>query len=143
MWQSLWRWGPRPIRRIIFSWIPFLNLFVALLTFARDASRQGLVKTNVLGAEIAVSTEIQNPTFVQKLMASPRNTTNIILFAIFGIISLALFLYVVIKMRGHHRDLITNGLIVLALIGAITAVNYYWSYGNMTTTQSLDYQNTR
>ncbi len=115
----------------------------SIKTNNKISARQGLVKTNVLGAEIAVSTEIQNPTFVQKLMASPRNTTNIILFAIFGIISLALFLYVVIKMRGHHRDLITNGLIVLALIGAITAVNYYWSYGNMTTTQSLDYQNTR
>ncbi len=101
-----------------------------------------LAKSNVLGAEVAIDstyTEIKNPTFAQKLIASPRNTTNIILFTIFGIISFALLLYVVIKKRGHHRDLITNGLIVLALIGAIFAVNYYWSYSNMTVTQSLDY----
>lgn len=101
--------------------------------------RQDLVENKVLGAEIAVNTGMKNPTSIQKLMASPRNTTNIFLFIIFGIISFALLLYVVIKMRGHHMDLITNGLIILALIGAITLVNYYWSHGNMSVTQSLDY----
>jgi hypothetical protein len=105
---------------------------------------------NVLGTETATKTEniqntpanpIQNPTIWQKLLASPRNTTNIILYIIFGIIALALLLYIFIKMRNHHLDLITNGLIVLALVGAIFVANYYFTHRNMVITQSLDYSN--
>jgi hypothetical protein len=115
--------------------------------------------TNVLGTEITalsetspeevtvitpnmedvLSSPIQNPTFWQKLLASPRNTTNIILYIIFAIIFIALLLYIVIKMKNHHIDLITNGLIVLVIVGAIFSVNYYLSHHNMIITQSLDY----
>ncbi|MDD5721335.1 MAG: CAP domain-containing protein [Candidatus Pacebacteria bacterium] len=108
---------------------------------------------NVLGTETVENVEntpnnailntttnpIQNPTFWQKLLASPRNTTNIILYVIFGIIFIALLLYIILKMKNHHIDLITNGLIVLAIIGAIFSINYYLSHHNMIITQSLDY----
>lgn len=92
--------------------------------------------TNVLGAET-----INTPTFWQKAFASPRNTTNIILYVVFGIISFALLLYVFIRMKNHHKDLITNGLIVLTIVGAIFVANYYLSRRNMIITQSLDYSN--
>ena len=97
---------------------------------------------NILGAETATNTENninQSPTFWQKLLASPRNTTNIILFIIFGIIFIALLLYIFIKIRNHHLDLLTNGLIIIALIGAILALNYYWSHNNMVVSDSLNY----
>jgi hypothetical protein len=98
--------------------------------------------TNVLGAEVTTtSIQIQQPTFWQMLIASPRNTTNIILYIFFGIIFIALLLYIIIKMRNHHIDLITNGLIVLAIIGAVFLANYYFSHKNMAITQSLDYSN--
>jgi len=107
---------------------------------------------NVLGAETSTEPEstnvlketkvsIQEPTLLQKLFSSPRNTTNIILYIIFGLISLALLLYIIIKVRNHHKDLITNGLVVLAIIGAVFAINYYFSYSSMVVTQSLDYSN--
>jgi len=106
---------------------------------------------NVLGAETATNTgnvdvsnsikSIPEPTFFQKLFASPRNTTNVILYIVFGIIVVALLLYVFIKIRNHHRDLITNGLIVLAIIGVIFVVNYYWSYKDMVIIQNFDYSN--
>jgi hypothetical protein len=112
---------------------------------------------SVLGAETVVNTENNTknnttdkvvsinqtikPTFWQKLIASPRNTTNLILYIIFGIIFIALLLYIIIKMKNHHLDLITNGLIVLAIIGAIFIVNYYLSHRDMIITQSLDYSN--
>ncbi len=109
----------------------------------------GKESTNVLGAQTIALTEqnasnvlvnpIQNPTFWQKLLASPRNTTNIILFVVFGIIAVALLLYLFIKMKNYHLRLITNGLIVLAIVGAIFIANYYLSYRGMFTTQSLDY----
>ena len=102
---------------------------------------------NILGAETSVNSQnitlnpIKQPTFWQKLFASPRNTTNIILYIVFGIIFIALLLYIFIKMRNHHKGLITNGLIVLVIIGAIFSVNYYLSHRNMVVIQSLDYSN--
>lgn len=77
--------------------------------------------------------------FLEKAFASPRNTSNIILFIIFVIISTALTLYVFIKMKNHHYGIITNGLIILALILAILIGNYYLSHRSMLITQSLDY----
>ena len=64
---------------------------------------------------------------------------NVVLFVVFGIIAIALLLYIFIKIKNHHVDLITNGLVVLAIIGAIFVVNYYVSYHDMVITQSLDY----
>ena len=70
------------------------------------------IPTNVLGVEVVSNVRTQSvkdPTFWQKLIASPRNTTNVILYIVFGIITLVLLLYIFIKMRNHHKDLITNG----------------------------------
>lgn len=112
---------------------------------------------NILGAEVstaspsAVSPNVQapntenvsyvetQPTFWQKLLASPRNTTNVIMAVIFSIVALALLLYIIIKIRSHHVDLLANGLAVLAIIGAIFIANYEYSYRSMVITQSLDY----
>lgn len=99
---------------------------------------------NILGAEIEniPAKSIQQPTFWQKAFASPRNTTNIFLYIIFGIIFIALLLYVIfIETKNHRIDLITNGLIVLAIIGAVFIANYYLSHRSMIITQGLDYLN--
>ena len=99
----------------------------------------------VLGAEATVpsgATEpVQNPTFWQKAFASPRHTANVILYIVFGIITIALLLYILVKMRNHHKDLITNGLAALAIVGAIFITNSYFSHRDMMITQSLDYSN--
>jgi hypothetical protein len=99
--------------------------------------------TSVLGAEVdspsKTVVEPEHATEVQKLVASPRNTTNMILDIIYAIIIIALTLYIIIKARNHHRGLITNGLVMLAVIGAIFVANYYISHKNMVVMQSLDY----
>jgi hypothetical protein len=106
--------------------------------------------TNILGAETAVDTEnsvsvslspVESPTFWQKLFTSPRNTMNIVLLVAFGIIALSLVLYLFFIIKSYHLDLITNGLVVLAIIGVIFIANYYFSNRNMIITQSLDYSN--
>lgn len=106
--------------------------------------------TNVLGEETVVLVEniedvkispAEQPTFLEKAFASPRNTTNIILYIIFSIITFALLLYAIIKIKNYHLDLITNGLIVLSVVGMIFTVNYYLSHHNMIISQSLDYSN--
>ncbi len=100
---------------------------------------------NILGAEVVAdtenitSTQIQNSTFWQKILASPRNTMNIILFAVLMIIAFALALYMFIKIKHYHFDLITNGLIVLAILGVIFVGNYYWSNSQMVVSKSFDY----
>ena len=104
--------------------------------------------TNVLGAETVVSTEntqsipvltIKYPTFWQKLIASPRHTTDFIFSIISGVIFITLFLYIFIKRKNYHIDLITNGLVILVVIGAIFVTNYYFSYHTMVVDKSIDY----
>ncbi len=80
-----------------------------------------------------------NPTFWQKVVASPRNTMNIILYTVFGFIVLSLLVYMIIKIKNHHVDLITNGLILIIIIIGIFLINYYLSHNKMTINQSLDY----
>jgi len=119
--------------------------------------------SNVLGAETVTKTEntntitpvkvetkiidttpnqikpIQTSTFIQKAFASPRGTTNTIMSILFGIVVISLLLNIFIKIKHHHPDLITNGLITLVIIGAILVANYYLTHRDMVTTQSLDY----
>ena len=63
------------------------------------------------------------------------------IFIILGIIILSILLNIIIKIRHHHPDLITNGLITLAVIGSLLIVNSYISSIKMMTTQSMDYSN--
>ena len=89
--------------------------------------------------DIVKNTPVDSPTFTQNLLASPRNTTNVILYIIFGLISFALLLYIFIKMRNHHKDLITNGLVMLSIVGVVFVANYYVSTKSMTIADSFDY----
>lgn len=102
-------------------------------------------ESNVLGAEVSTQevAKIATPkvSILQKALASPRSTNKTILSIIFGIVLIALVLYIFIKRQNHHIDIITNGLIVLAIIGAIFAANYYLSHRSMVVYQSLDYSN--
>ena len=83
----------------------------------------------------------KEPSELQKLLASPRNTMNIVLFSILAIIILALLLNIFIKIEHYHSDLITNGMLTIAIIGAIFIGNQYEINRNMVIIQSLDYEN--
>src|SRR3989344_734764 len=96
-------------------------------------------EAQVLGSEVSTVNEQQIEPW-QRAFASPRRTTNLLMFAIFSIIALALILYMAVKMRDHHKDLLGNCLAVLAVIGALFVANYYLSYHNMIITDSFDYQ---
>ena len=97
--------------------------------------------TNVLGAETTNNTLTPKPTFMQKTFASPKSSTNQILLIILAIVVLALLLNIFIKMKQHHPDLITNGLVVVAIIGAVLVTNNYISKSNMIILESADYSN--
>jgi hypothetical protein len=95
--------------------------------------------TSVLGAQTENIVTTQKPTTLQKTIASPHNNSNKILFFISGLIVLALLLNIFIEIKHHHLDLITNGLIMIVLIGAVFLVNNYLSSRNMIVLDSVYY----
>jgi hypothetical protein len=86
-----------------------------------------------------VAAPIVQPTFWQKLLASPRNTTNVILFVILTAVALAVFLNIGNKLSRQHPALILNGMMVIAVIGSAFVMNSYISQSNSTIVQSIDY----
>lgn len=114
----------------------------------KPAAQVAPTPTSVLGVEnvpnkstvdsVSISLA-EKPTLFEKSFASPRDTTNKILSIIFGIVALALGLYLFVKIKNHEKDLVTNALVMLAIIVAILAANYYISHRNMVTTGSIDY----
>lgn len=122
--------------------------------------------TNILGAETVTETDVkevvtpvefenkviddninietkstQNPTFIEKAISSPRNSTNTIMYIISGIVALSLLLNIFIKIKHHHPDLIINGLVTIVIIGAVLVANYYMTHRSMKVIQSVDYTN--
>jgi hypothetical protein len=97
------------------------------------------IENKVVNTPEIKNTQNETPTFIEKAIASPRNSTNIIFYIIFGVVLLSLLLNIFIKIKHHHPDLITNGLVTLAIIGAIFVANYYMTHKNMTVLQSIEY----
>lgn len=87
---------------------------------------------------LGVSAE-QEPTLLAKVAASPRHSTNAVFMVILGIVLTALLLGIVIRMNLRHLDLITNGLLVVTIVGGILVINGYLGTRNITIGQSIDY----
>lgn len=100
----------------------------------------------VLGAQaVAVSDEAivipavpADPTFIEKAVSSPRNTTNDILFFVLGVVLISLTINMFARMRHVRLDLITNGLLLVAIIGALCIGNYYFTSHNMVVLPTVD-----
>ncbi|MEI6280577.1 MAG: CAP domain-containing protein [bacterium] len=105
---------------------------------------------DILGAEVndvsidrvpIVVSPLLVPSFLQEIFASPRNVMNIVMGVIFGLIVVILFFYIFIKMKNQKKDLVTNGLVVLGIIGAIFLANRYLSFSETLVAQNFDYAN--
>jgi len=118
------------------------NLSVKKVTTGTDILKQEIPK--VLGAEVEETLVEKNTTtkeisFWQKIITSPRNSTDMILYVVGLIVFIVLILNIFIKIKHHHPNLIINGLVVIAIISTIISINYYFSYKDMVITQSIDY----
>ncbi|HVU06250.1 MAG TPA: CAP domain-containing protein [Candidatus Paceibacterota bacterium] len=86
---------------------------------------------NVLGASVSsVPAPVAKPTFFQKAAASPRHAANALFLAVGILVALVMIATVAVQaFRGKldHYDLLTNGILVLAMIGALALANYYLS----------------
>jgi hypothetical protein len=89
--------------------------------------------------ESAILAAAAHPTLLQRMLASPRTTTNTILIVILSIVTLAVFLNIGIKVSQHHPDLILNGVMVIAIIGTTFVMNSYITQANPLSTQSIDF----
>ena len=82
--------------------------------------------TEVLGETVQENQTVpKSPNFWQKLLSSPRQTTNAILYAVLAIVLIALFLNIAIKFEYQFPDLIANGAVVAVLILGIYFTNSY------------------
>jgi hypothetical protein len=121
-------------------------LGVQIDTKVEDAKNETEVATNVSEKETQIPSEqseiTPNSTFVERFIASPRNSTNTMLYIILGIVAFSLLLNIFIKIKHHHIDLVANGLVAMVLIVGIFVGNYYITHRSMVVTQTMDYANT-
>ena len=88
---------------------------------------------------ILPATVASEPTLWQKIIFSPRHAINILLSFVFMVIAFILILYMLIRMKKHEKDLLGNGLAMIAIIGAFMVANYYLSFGNMIVSDTFHY----
>jgi len=91
--------------------------------------------TNVLGesaptpktAGIKQAAQETIKDFFQTAAASPRRTTDAVLYSVMGIIALALLFNIFVKIRHQHPDLILNGAVVMVVLLGLHISNSYIS----------------
>lgn len=93
-------------------------------------------KTNRVTENNVPSSQI---TIGQKIVTSPRNSTNVVFLAIFLIMSFTTALYVSFNKKRYDYRLVNNGLLIVVIVGAIMVSNYYYSLNTMVTTSNIDY----
>jgi hypothetical protein len=65
--------------------------------------------------------------FFQQAAASPRHTTNAVLYSVMTIVTLALLFNIFIKIKHQHPDLILNGAVVMVVLLGLNVANLYIS----------------
>lgn len=65
--------------------------------------------------------------FFREAAASPRHTTNAVLYSVMSIITLALLFNIFIKIKHQHPDLILNGAVVMVVVLGLNLANLYIS----------------
>lgn len=78
-------------------------------------SNPATASVQVLG-ESTPETPAKIPNFLERLMSSPKGTTNAVLYLILAVVIISLFLNIVIKFKYQFPDLIANGAVVALLI---------------------------
>ncbi len=81
----------------------------------------------VLGesTDSGLSNPQRTPSVLESTLASPRHTTDTVLYVVLGIVLAALFLAVMIKFEHQHPDLVANGLLVVVFVFGAFIVNAY------------------
>jgi len=115
---------------------------------ANSDIQTNVTETEVLGVESKVEQEtevtkstspVPSVTKLEKMSASPRHAADVLFLIILAVTIIALVLNVLIKINVQHPDLITNGMIVVAVLIAILIANNFFGTKNLVISQGLDY----
>lgn len=96
-------------------------------------SNAQIANANILGESQVKTTGIKQVTqeivddFLKQAAASPRRTTDAVLYSILGIITLAVIFNIFVRVRHQHPDLILNGAVVMVVIFGLHIANSYVS----------------
>lgn len=77
--------------------------------------------------------------FFQTAAASPRHSTDAVLYSIMGIITLAILFNIFIKIKHQHPDLVLNGAVVMVVVMGLHLSNTYISQEQTLRTSFLAY----
>lgn len=77
--------------------------------------------------------------FLERMMVSPQHAARGVLVALLALVVVALALKVFIRPRIQHRDLITNGLMLVAVLAGVFLLNDMFSAKNVVLTQTTEY----
>ncbi len=106
---------------------PALNLTDQTQMFiaVKNASEPEVLptETNSVKADTGQNLSIYN--LVVKFVASPDARTKNLYFIILGIISLALILNILVKIKVQHPHIIMNGIVLILIINAVLIINQY------------------
>lgn len=94
-------------------------------SFVLGAQEEMIPASSNTPAAAVTENKAKEPTALDKALASPRHTFNYFLFGAMAFILSVLILNIVIKLNVQHPDIITNGLAVVAIIGAVFIGNNY------------------
>lgn len=73
--------------------------------------------------KLAPATDVNHPSAIVKILAKPRSVNTYIFLALLALVTVALLLNVLVKIKVQHPHLIANGVLLLAIIGLAYLVN--------------------
>ena len=95
----------------------------------KEASEESVAADNNPSANKKQPLKEAESSLIKRVFSMPRNATNLIYLAIAGLLAIALFLKVFIKIRIQYPKLIIRGIILLFLIISILYFNYFLTFG--------------
>ncbi len=102
--------------------IPPTDVSISVGGSLNDISHNSQTKSEVLGASTSTSGQSN---LISRYVTSPKSVLNLVLAIVVALVAVALLLKLFIRTDKRHPLLITNGLIVIAVVFGIYAVNNY------------------
>jgi hypothetical protein len=97
--------------------------FIAVKSAEVLSTETSSVKSETVKPETPKNLSIA--TFIGELVAAPRTRTETLYLIILAIISVALILNIIIKMKIQHPRIILNGILLILIINTVLLINHY------------------
>lgn len=118
----------KPKTQTISSGVPTTTIVAGVETTKLNGESDIPTVLTTVAPDVMEQTPAKNeaevkPTKIEKIIASPRQTTNALYLVLAALITLALGLAIFIKIRIQHTHIIANGLLAIAVMLALVLLN--------------------